>query len=108
MGGANPAQIKALMKQMGIKTEDIVSERVIIETAEKRIVIESPNVQKIDMKGNVSWQIMGDAHEENARVFSEEDVKLVMEKTGKKEVEVRKVLDEANGEVAEAIVRLSE
>ena len=32
MGGANPAQIKALMKQMGIKTEDILAERVIIES----------------------------------------------------------------------------
>ncbi|MEK6856329.1 MAG: nascent polypeptide-associated complex protein [Nanoarchaeota archaeon] len=106
-GGVNPAQVKSLMKQMGIKTEDIVAERVIIEKADSRIVIENPNVQKIDMKGQVSWQIIGESREENKEVgISEEDVKLVMDKTGKSEKEVRKVLNETK-DIAETIVRLS-
>ena len=106
-GGVNPAQVKSLMKQMGIKTEDIVAERVIIEKADSRIVIENPNVQKIDMKGQVSWQIIGESREENKEVgISEEDVKLVMDKTGKSEKEVRKVMNETK-DIAETIVRLS-
>jgi len=107
-GGVNPAQVKSLMKQMGIKSEDIEAERVIIEKADSKIIIENPQIQKIDMKGQVSWQVVGEAREEaKEQRISEEDVKLVMEKTGKDEKEARKVLEEVNGEIAEAIVRLS-
>lgn len=106
-GGVNPGQVKALMKQMGIKTEDIEAERVIIEKADSRIVIENPQIQKIDMKGQVSWQIMGEEKEETKEVaISDDDVKLVMEKTGKSEKEVRKVLNETK-DIAETIMRLS-
>lgn len=107
LGGVNPSQIKAMMKQLGIKTEDIIAERVIIECPEKKIVIESPQIQKIEMKGQLSWQITGDAREETKEAkITEEDIKLVMEKTGKTEKEARKVLNETR-DIAEAIVRLS-
>lgn len=106
-GGINPSQLKGMMKQMGIKQEEVEANRVIIEKADgNKIVIEPANVQKIIMQGNESWQITGEAREE-AGGLREEDVKLVMEKTGKSEKEVRKTLEE-NGDIAEAIVKLSE
>ncbi|HLC53804.1 MAG TPA: nascent polypeptide-associated complex protein [Candidatus Nanoarchaeia archaeon] len=108
-GGINPGQMKAMMKQMGIKQEEVEALRVIIEKADSRIIIEPANVQKIVMQGQESWQITGEAKEETKEaVISEEDVQLVMEKTGKSEKEVRKVLEEVDGDMAEAIVRLSE
>lgn len=109
-GGINPGQMKAMMKQMGIKQEEIDASKVIIEKKDGgKIVIENPAVQKMIMQGNESWQITGDAMEESAEEgISEEDIKMVAEKTGKSEKEARKALEEAGGDIAEAIVKLSE
>ena len=108
-GGINPSQMKAMMKQMGIKQEDIQAERVIIETVDRRIIIEPASVQKIMMQGQTTWQIGGDAREETKEEsIKEEDIQMVAEKTGKSEGEARKALEEAGGDIAEAIVKLSE
>src|SRR3989338_4281900 len=107
-GGINTGQMKAMMKQMGIKQEEIESLRVIIEKADSRIIIEPANVQKIIMQGQASWQITGEAREETKEEgISEEDIAMVMEKTGKSEDEARKALEECGGDLAEAIVKLS-
>ena len=105
-GGIDPRKMNAMMKQLGIKQEEIEAERVIIETADKKIVIEPAGVTKIIMQGQESWQVSGQSREEGVGI-KEEDVKLVMEKTGKSEKEVRKVLAEEN-DIAEAIIKLSE
>ncbi|MEK6890389.1 MAG: nascent polypeptide-associated complex protein [Nanoarchaeota archaeon] len=107
-GGINPGQMKSMMKQMGIKQEEIDAERVIIECKDKKIIIEPASVQKITMQGQGSWQVTGTMREESKEVqFSDEDVELVMEKTGKSEEEARQALNETK-DVAEAIVLLSE
>ena len=107
MGGFDPKKMSAMMKQLGIKQEEIEALRVVIEKEDGRIVIENPNVQKITMQGNVSWQIAGEAREE-AEGIKEEDVRMVMDKTGASEEEAREALEEASGDLAEAIVALSE
>ena len=108
IGGLNPKKMQAMIKQLGIKQDSIEAERVVIEKVDGgKIVIENPDVQKIVMQGQESFQIIGDVREEGDEGVSEVDVKLVMEKTGKDEGEVRKVLEEVKGEIAEAIVRLS-
>ena len=104
-GGIDPKKMQAMMKQMGIKQEQIEAERVIIEKPDSKIVIENPNVQKIVMQGQESWQITGTAREEEFGI-REEDVKLVAEKTGKSKQEAKKALEET-GDIAEAIVKLS-
>lgn len=107
-GGFDPSKMKGLMKQMGIKQEEIDSDRVVIEKKDgTKIVIEEAAVQKMIMQGHESWQITGKAHEEEEGI-KEEDVKLVMEKTGANEKEATKALEECGGEVAEAIVKLSD
>lgn len=107
IGGLNPKKMQAMMKQLGINSEDIEAERVIIEKSDGRIVIENPSIQKIVMQGQESWQIAGEAREEKEEQVREEDVELVMEKTGKDRDEARKALEET-GDIAEAIVRLSD
>ena len=72
----------------------------------RKVVIENPSVQKIMMKGQESWQITGESHDEALGV-SEEDIKLVMEKTGTSKEKAKKALEDVCGEVAEAIVKLS-
>lgn len=107
LGGIDPKKMQGMMRQLGIKQEEIAAKRVIIEKEDGKIVIEEPSVMKIIMKGQESWQITGNAREEEEGV-REEDVKLVMEKTGRNEEEVKKALEDSEGEVAEAIVKLSE
>ena len=107
-GGVNPKQVQALMKQMGLKQEDIPADRVIIEQGDKRIVIEPASVQKITMQGQTSWQVTGEEREENKVVsFSEDDIQLVMDQTGKSKKEVMDALNKTK-DIATAIVHLSE
>jgi len=107
LGGIDPRKMQGLMKQMGIKQEEIDADRVVIEGKEKRIIIEPANVIRMTMQGQHNWQITGEAREETkAEGINEEDVKMVMEKTGKSEKEVRKALEETN-DIAEAIIKLS-
>jgi len=105
-GGIDPKKMQAMMKQMGIKQEEINASRVIIEKDDGNIVINNPNVVKINMQGNESFQITGDVSEQEEEI-SEEDVKLVMEKTGKSEKQVREALERFNGDLTEAITELS-
>ena len=105
-GGIDPKKMQAMMKQMGINQEEIPAQRVIIEKADGKTIIENPNVVKITMQGQNSWQITGEAHEE-AEGIREEDVKMIAEKTGKSEKEARKALEETN-DIAEAILKLEE
>jgi alpha-NAC-related protein len=107
MMNINPAQMKAMMKQMGIKQEDISALRVIIERENENIIIENPNVLKMVVQGKESWQITGDSRTEGKEGFSEEDVKIVMDKTGKSEKEVRNVLEKFKGDLSESILELS-
>ncbi|MBI2631838.1 nascent polypeptide-associated complex protein [Candidatus Pacearchaeota archaeon] len=108
LGGLDPRKMQTLMKQMGIKQEEIEAERVIIEIADKKIIIEPANVQKILMQGQESWQITGDVREvEKEEGIRVEDIKMVSEKTGKSEKEAKKALEDTNGDIAEAIVKLS-
>lgn len=107
-GGIDPKKMQAMMRQMGIKQEEIDALRVVIEKADgTKTIVEPANVTKIVMQGQQTWQVAGTAREEEGNLVSEEDVNLVMEKTGKNEKEVRKALEET-GDIAEAIVKLSE
>lgn len=105
--GINPKQMQAVMKQMGMSQTDIPSSKVIIEKEDgKKLVINNPSVIKIKMSGQESFQITGDISEENGEKFSENDVKVVMEKTNCSEKEAKKALEET-GDLADAILKLS-
>ena len=105
MPGIDPKKMQAMMKQMGIKQEEIDAIRVIIETNDENIIIENPSVVKINMQGNESWQITGDSRVEESGI-KDEDIKLVMEKTGVSETEAKKALEDADGDLSEAILEL--
>ena len=94
---------------MGIKSESIDASRVIIETADKDIVIENPDVIAINAQGSVSFQISGTVNEvDKAKVeINDEDVNLAMEKSGVADsAKARAALEESNGNIAEAILKL--
>ena len=72
--GLNPKNMEKMMKQMGIKQEDIDADEVIIKSSEGNLVIKNPKVTKINMQGHETFQISGDVHEE----MNEEDIKTIV------------------------------
>jgi nascent polypeptide-associated complex subunit alpha len=109
MPGMNPKKMKKMMSKMGISQEDIQADRVIIEQEDKNLVIENPDVAKVSMKGKETYQITGgNVTEEEKSNFNEEDVQQVMEKADCNEEEAEEALQEADGDLAEAIMNLSE
>ncbi|AEA47294.1 nascent polypeptide-associated complex protein [Archaeoglobus veneficus] len=106
---ANPNQLKKMMKQMGINMEEIAAEEVIIRTRSEELVFKNPTVTKIAAKGMETFQIVGSYEViERKPPISEEDVKLIMEQAGVSEEVARKALEEANGDLAEALLKLQE
>ncbi len=108
-GGMDPKKMQQVMKQMGIKQEEVEAVRVVVERADGgKTVIENPSVVKIMMQGQESWQISGEAHDESIEgEISEEDVRLVMEKTGKSYDICRNALNENECDIAQTILQLS-
>ncbi|MFQ5909430.1 MAG: nascent polypeptide-associated complex protein [Thermoplasmata archaeon] len=107
----SPKQMKAAMKRLGIKTEELRDvEEVIIKTLEKEYVIPNAEVTKVEVQGQTTYQVVGEAQEferaeEGPRV-PEEDVRLVAEKADVTPETARQALIECDGEPAEAILRL--
>ena len=104
MPGMDPRQMQQLMKQMGIKSEEISAKSVIIETEDSKLIIENPQVTKISMQGTTSFQIAGEVRKEES--ISEDDVKMVAQQAEVDEGKAREALVEAKGDIAEAIMKL--
>ncbi len=107
--GLDPKKMQAAMRQMGIAQEEISANRVIIETDEKNIIINDPCVIKIKMQGQTNFQISGDITEEETKEenSTEEDLEMIMEKTGCSKEKAKEALDNAKGDLTEAILSLS-
>jgi nascent polypeptide-associated complex subunit alpha len=107
--GVNPRQMQQAMKRLGIKQEQINAIEVIIRTPEHDIVIENPDVQKVNMMGQWTFQITGEEtlrSRDSAPEISEEDIETVMEQTSKTKDEALKAIKDSNGDLAEAILSL--
>ena len=110
MPGMNPRKMQQMMKQMGIQQVDIPATEVIIKTADKEIIITNPSVAKVNMMGQENFQISGNVEERElstAPDISEDDVKTVMEQANVDEETARKAVEDSDGDLAEAIMKLS-
>ena len=112
MPNIDPKSLKKMMDRMGIKSEEIDANRVIIEGKDKDIIIEQPQIMTIEAQGTKSFQISGIVSEKDKSgpvEISEDDVKMVMEKAGIGDSEkARQALEESNGDIAAAIIKLRE
>lgn len=113
----SPREAKRMQARMRqIQLEGV--EEVIIRFADKETVIYTPSVMKAFIPGMVdsdTWQVVGPGIDrprgsESGEVvgvnINEADVELVMAQTGASEEDVRKALEEENGDLAGAIVKL--
>ena len=107
--GMNPREMQKAMKRLGIKQEEIDAEIVIIKTADKDLVIKNPHVSKVNMMGQETFQIVGDITEVNKdqnMEISEDDMSTVMERTNCSKEKALEVLQQSNGNLAQAILKL--
>ena len=112
--GMNPKQLKQMqraMKQMGMEMKDVKgATEVIIKFKDKEIIINNPQVNLMDYMGQKTYQITGKPVEKKLEVelvIPDEDIELVSAQTGVSKEEAYKALKETNGDLAEAIMRLS-
>ena len=109
--GMNPRKMQQMMKQMGIQQAEVDDAvRVEIVCASRKIVIEPAQVSKVNMMGQQTWQVVGDAQEESLETkaeISDEDVQTVAEQAHVPEAEAKKAIEEADGDLAAAILALT-
>jgi len=102
--GMNPKLVKQAMKKMGVKETPIAATEVIIKTPEHDILIRNPQVSKVDMMGQQTFQITGEP--EILEVSNKEDIQTIIEQTNCSEDQAKKALEEADGDLAKAIMDL--
>ncbi|RLJ06004.1 MAG: nascent polypeptide-associated complex protein [Candidatus Aenigmatarchaeota archaeon] len=99
----NPRQIEKLAKQLGMQMETVDAEEVIIKLRNgNEIRISEPQVSKVNVMGQETFQITGNVKETG---FSQEDIQTIIDQTGVNEEEAKKALEETR-DLAEAILRL--
>lgn len=111
MGNIDPRMMKQAMKRMGIKQDDLDATQVIIKLQDKQLVFDNPEISKIDMAGNVSFQLSGRYREESlgSKIeITDDDIKTVMDQVGCSKEDAKSALEETDGDIAEAILKLSE
>ena len=107
----SPREAKRMMQRMGMSMGEVPDvQEVILRTATKEIIIESPEVAVLDMRGQKIFQVTGERITEKKIerkvAIPEEDVKLVVDQTGKSVEEARRALEETDGDLAKAILLL--
>lgn len=95
------------MQRLGIRQQDIQATEVIIKTPDKDIVITQPQVAKVNMMGQETFQITGNISERTAEVeINKDDVRTVAEQAQVGEEEALTAIKKHNGDLAAAILEL--
>ena len=102
-----------MMQKMGMQLGELEEvTQVVIETQNKRIVIDKPSVATITMQGQQVYQVTGgQVREESAEQIQtvlDEDIELVSQQAMVSSDEARKAILQANGDLAQAIILLKE
>ena len=136
-GKAMNRQMRRRLQQQGVDgMEQIEARRVIIQTDEKNLIIESPQVIKLKQQGMEVYQIIGSAQESVGEVgefeaeiknqsdsnleqeltdaesetlnvqITDQDIQLVVLQTGVSREVAETALHQANGDLARAIINL--
>lgn len=103
-------QSRRMLEKMGLNLEEIPDvEEVVIKTKEKDLIIKAPQVSKIKSKGIDMYQILGNDIEEIIKETSkinEEDIILVSQQANVSSEVAKNALEETDGDLAQAILKL--
>lgn len=112
-----PRDLERQLKKMGLKVEELKDVKlVLIETGDKEIMIENPQVIVMTMKDQKIYQIVAtkvkevkeEAPREHGETLSEDDIKFVAEQAGIGYEEAREILKKAGGDIAKALIMIQE
>ena len=134
----DPRQMSMMMKKLGIDVRDVEGvQEVIVRTASKDYVFTKATVSVMRAQGSETWQVSGkprivekaagappptnptaDVPAPSTEVpapmasaaldISQADVALVMKETGRSQAESRAALEATGGDLAEAILKLTQ
>lgn len=109
-GNINPKKMKQMMKQLGMQVEPIEEvSRIVITSRKGDYIFDAAEVTAMTMQGVTTYQIVGQPRFEPAALpIPEEDVKMVAGQAGVNEDAARDALKKTRGDIAEAILLLSD
>lgn len=103
-------QARRMMERMGINMKEIPDvQEVVIKTSTKELHIKDASVSEVNAQGNRVFQVTGEVEEVEVEreKFSDEDVLLVQQQAGVTKERAIAALEESDGEVARAILKLT-
>lgn len=120
-----PRDLERQLRRMGFKVEELRGVKlVLIETNDREIMIEKPQVYMMTIKDQKIFQIVGSNVKEiredkeseglekgekrESIAISEDDIRFIMEQTGVGYEEARDLLIKAGGDIAKAIMIFNE
>ncbi len=109
--GMNPRQMQQAMKKMGIRQESLEATQVIIRLPDRDLIFDQPEVAQVNMMGQNTYQIVGEPREELLSMqvdISDDDVQTVIDQTGVSKEVAYQAIEDAKGDLAEAILALQE
>jgi len=108
--GMNPRQMNQMMRKLGINVKDIKNvQKVIIQTDTKKYVFDDVEVTIMEAQGQKTFQIVGNPRiMEVKEEIPDDDINLIVEQTGVSKDEAKKALETTKGDIAEAIMKLTE
>jgi len=109
-GKINPRQMNQMMKKLGINVKEIENvQKVVIQTDTKDYIFDNAEVTMMDAQGQRTFQISGRPRiVERQEKPLKEDIELIVQQTGKSAEEAKKALEQSNGDIAEAILKLTD
>ncbi len=112
MSRVNSRRARRMMKQMGMKMDELGDiDTVILKGPTREIVIEGAAVTSINMQGQNMYQIAGgtatEVKKEPELTIPEEDVLLVAQQANVSVDRARAALEDAEGDLARAILMIS-
>jgi nascent polypeptide-associated complex subunit alpha len=128
-GGFDPRKMEQMMQQMGIDMDELDAEEVVIRTADAEYVFDTPDVTKMDARGQATYTVVGDPEERERGAgggaapiesgdgdadgddggsggIPDADVEMVQTRTGASEEEARAALEDNDGDLAAAVAEL--
>ena len=112
MRGGNRG-MRRMIDKMGLDVDEIKNVlEVVIKTDKKEIIIEKPSVSEMKSKDATIFTVTADSgyseRELEVPVFPDEDIDMVCEETGVDREKAAGALAEADGDLARAILALSD
>lgn len=114
--GFKPEEMIRLMRKLGISLEVVDATKVTIELKDGSMMVLDPPESVVLVKSKDQppvIMVLGEhriikSREEKPASFTEDDVRLVAERAGVSLEEARRALEETGGDIAAAILKLTE